>query len=772
MDYLLDLVRGINEYDGSDEKFIILRDMVCSISTKPEIVENSLANELLFVAACKMRTFGYNAMNSNEYLYDGNMEKDGLFHLQNRCIKSLYTTESGLLLDKAQFDIVQRFNSLQKRRLLVSAPTSFGKTFILREILYCNRDNYKNIALIFPTISLLNENYLNFKEFNSKLDMGYTVINSTHKVIKNDSKNILILTPERLLKILNDNPEIEFDFFFMDEIYKIDKIFNDDVTNQANSDRDSVFRIVLYLLAKTVKDYYLAGPYLDGESMQEGLKLFIEGNGIEYIQIDTELVQKYHYPAWNRILRLSNENYRFTNTTKIGKCCEIISLIKSKGWGQTLVYGESKKKVMDLARAVSESVKLNPNEREDRISKFINHLEYRYGHRYQGLNVSGKWTMISTLKNGIGVHHGGFPKYIQNEVLSLYNDELLHTIFSTTSITEGVNTKSENIVFYGKRKGTTPLRVFDIKNINGRAGRYYHHFIGRVFYLEKEIYERLGDSDDGLDYVTFTDKEIPEVDIDNTEYVDLATTNRSIKEERERIANSYGIDESIFTQNRLVDKLTQIKLIELIKSQDIINIQYYVDSCNNIGSFLRNKLLYEILGMFSDIGLVEEYNVARYGKIASDYSRSNGFNILLRFHLDNCDRITEDVIDKAYMNVFSDIRNIVEFKIPKFLTVFGNLLEYVCSSLYEPIDTSEMSMDSIIRFYELGVKTEIGVFLVENGFPIPTVKIMERDLKAYMDNTVDEIVPLYYSDYHEQISQVLDSYEMDLFENIIKNYQG
>ena len=32
------------------------------------------------------------------------------------------------------------------------------------------------------------------------------------------------------------------------------------------------------------------------------------------------------------------------------------------------------------------------------------------------------WSLIQALENGIGIHHGKFPKYVQNEVLRLFND--------------------------------------------------------------------------------------------------------------------------------------------------------------------------------------------------------------------------------------------------------------------------------------------------------------------------------------------------------------
>lgn len=63
------------------------------------------------------------------------------------------------------------------KRMLVSAPTSYGKTFIMREILYLNRHRYKNILLVFPTVALLRENALNMEELNREKKWDIKLLN-------------------------------------------------------------------------------------------------------------------------------------------------------------------------------------------------------------------------------------------------------------------------------------------------------------------------------------------------------------------------------------------------------------------------------------------------------------------------------------------------------------------------------------------------------------------------------------------------------------------
>ena len=66
-------------------------------------------------------------------------------------------TRGGRILHRYQKNVLDMFVAGQSNRFILSAPTSFGKTFIVYEII--KKIRYKNVVLIFPTISLLSENF-------------------------------------------------------------------------------------------------------------------------------------------------------------------------------------------------------------------------------------------------------------------------------------------------------------------------------------------------------------------------------------------------------------------------------------------------------------------------------------------------------------------------------------------------------------------------------------------------------------------------------------
>lgn len=75
------------------------------------------------------------------------------------------------------------------------------------------------------------------------------------------------------------------------------------------------------------------------------------------------------------------------------------------------------------------------------------------------------WSLVQALENGIGIHHGKFPKYVQNEVLRLFNNGDFDYLFCTSTIIEGVNTNAKNVVIINNSVGNTTMTAFALKNI-------------------------------------------------------------------------------------------------------------------------------------------------------------------------------------------------------------------------------------------------------------------------------------------------------------------
>ena len=171
---------------------------------------------------------------------------------------TLYTSDN-ISIHKYQKQVLDLFKNKENRYLL-TASTSFGKTFLVYEII--RKMKYKNIMLIFPSIALLSENIEKIMT-----DKRYISIKQKYKIFTLSEiddladNNLFIYTPERYLSFLDKN-NIKFDFIFIDEIYKIDNEFELDDEIKEN-ERDVAYRLASLFATNINCDLLFAGPYLN-----------------------------------------------------------------------------------------------------------------------------------------------------------------------------------------------------------------------------------------------------------------------------------------------------------------------------------------------------------------------------------------------------------------------------------------------------------------------------------------------------------------------------
>lgn len=789
LDYVNLLLDAINKYNEDDvDSKNRLRDLVCIISENDSVKSDPLIKELLYTASHKMRIFGYNVQNG--FYKQENINEKHISELQalyNQSIVNMYRSKvrNNNILDKSQKSIIDFYQSLDIKRMLISAPTSYGKTFIMREILYLNQEKYKNILLVFPTVALLRENALNMEELNQDKKMGYNVIKSIDREIDCQDRNIFVLTPERAMQLLAQYPNIEIDFFFYDEMYKIDEDYCNDETDDNDEKKNSyaertfldearakTFRICLYLLSKRVKDYYLAGPNLKREKFGKGMQRYIAENNIQVKEIEFEPTKRIMVKAYNKVIDEDYTNLPYIEKPGIVKIhskvndriCDVVNYIEQKGYGATILYCTTPAKANEYATKLAENHQGNVVKNE-RFSEFIEHLKRNY-------NIDGsinEWSFVNVLEMGFGMHHGKMPKYIQKEILDLFNEGIFNLLFCTSTIVEGVNTNAKNMVVLNHSKGTKELTVFDFKNIIGRAGRYYHNFVGRYFLVDKELEKFEHTEDLTLNFVTYDDQELDPVDIDNSEYMDLSDINKNLKHKREEQFKEYLLTNDIYEKNRLIKREYQEILLRFLLNNNILYNKFYryLSYPDILMQFTTYHAMNTVLDIFEKSGLLDATIVRRYKAVSNTYC-NEGFHGLLRYEIDNArgDKVKHKRIDKAYMDAFKTQKDIIEHKIPKILALFETIFSY--ASLLRRKTLDNFSLSNVSRFYETGVKSYIGEQLIEFGFPVDAIKRVEdNNLRLLsMDASASQ---KYILEHLEDIKQLLDSYERGLLDKALKS---
>jgi len=670
---LINTYRLLDSKDSIDYNLCL--SVICHVANINH--KDNMVQQLLYDCIIKYRVFLYNNL-----LIERNANFQPLISAQDVLLQSFYTSnKTNTILTRPQKEI---FNAFQAhRRLVVSAPTSFGKTRIIREII--SHNHYKNIVLIMPTVSLLSEQYQDIK----KNIEGYTLSKSSKVKIDVDRKYILILTPERISAFLEEHPDFKIDFFVMDEIYKIDFKLDDG--------RFRVFSDILYRLAKTTADYYLIGPYISDFSQK-----FRDNFSVKFVKYDVEIVQKDFYSLDN-IKNKGSHNIEQGKVKIIGdKFINLLRIVSQESIdGKFLIYRYQKRYVEETAKKFLETWPVKPH--NDQLVEYLSNT------------VSADWDLISCIKRGGAFHHGAMPRHIQDLIVDEFNDSSKNGIdylFCTTSLTEGINSAAKNVVIYDKKIGTGELlKSLDRKNIEGRAGRFMRHFIGRVFYLEApEDVE--GDTTVGIEYL---DSPNPSIEtLIQLEDSDLSETTRKIKENLYSSLEMNGIPESIVRNNKFVNVDGQIQLINYLRKSNNLDKFYFESSLPNLETSreILSKI-YEFLFTDHDKG--------------KNFDNEVGKSILIQltnyyiYHTPPFKQLLiSDTVTRARESINSRIRYVFdltskyfEFVWPKYLKSFENIYNFVATEKHQ----QNINLDMLVARLEYGTTAPHEIILRDSGLP-------------------------------------------------------
>lgn len=472
---------------------------------------------------------------------------------------------NGTKLHRYQKQVLNQFVSDQRNRYVLTAPTSFGKTYIVYEII--NKLHYQNILLIFPSISLLSENCSKLRTLESFSE--YRMHTLSDEEYLPEEKNIFIFTPERYLSFLDKNKGMQFDFAFVDEVYKIDNSFIIDQETTGENERDIAYRLALDYICNSSNDMMLAGPYmtLPDRMLIEPASFanFAEDNSFNFLQYNEyEIVDKDYERIKGKqayLIENTNINIPIGNIGKPDKIANIITALSTPSENTIIYCGQRAstelyaKSLISNQGAISQ-LKEACKELDQTYNDFILHLELVFG---------SDWVVVKALKNNIGIHHSLIPKYIQKEIISLFNRGIILCLFTTTTITEGVNTTAKNMVVTSVKKGSKPLKQFDAKNIAGRAGRFLQHYVGRVISVDNNFIEIIEGDGDTLNHKNY-DEQSQKTDVDYQITKDKYLSEQDLTEKQriEALVRQSNIPPEVFNAFRVVGAVDKLKLYKEI----------------------------------------------------------------------------------------------------------------------------------------------------------------------------------------------------------------
>ena len=367
--------------------------------------------------------------------------KDKNISLKNVLVREAFTTQIGdeeIIMHGPQAEVFSLLMS--GKSVVLSAPTSFGKSLIIDAVISAGK--FSNIVIIVPTIALIDETR---RRLNKKFSHKYKII--THSTQTVSDKNIYVLTQERALE--NDFIK-EVDFFVIDEFYKL-SLWSD------NTERCALLNEVFYRLYKKCRQFYMLGPNIQGVIGEFNHDVSFEFRKYEFQTVVTE----------------------FHDLT-IHKKEETLTSLCQKIEGQTLIFCSSPPRAYGITSLLNDKLKkVEPSSEALELADWI------------AENYHPDWLLVKSLKNGIGVHHARIPRSIAQYIVQLFNEQKIKFLVCTSTLIEGVNTATKNIICYDNQISGKRIDYFTFNNIAGRSGRMFQHFIGEVYLLSPPPNETL-----------------------------------------------------------------------------------------------------------------------------------------------------------------------------------------------------------------------------------------------------------------------------------------
>ncbi|MFJ2215007.1 DEAD/DEAH box helicase [Streptomyces sp. NPDC101062] len=617
---------------------------------------------------------------------DGLLRKAGLFPYvrpENLSLSDLIAYEAHRPLDYDSDVVFHELQAQVYRRLMsgenviLSAPTSFGKSLVLDALIASGR--FSNIAVVLPTLALIDETRKRLSRFREL----YRIV--THPSQNLGERNLLVMTQERIL----DLPELpDLDLFMIDEFYKLD-------ISRGESDRGILLNQALQRLMATGATFYLAGPNI--ESLATGMPSDFSASFISTsfatVVSDVKVLPK---PAKGAELEA------LTNL------CRGLE-------GPTLIYCSSP----DRARKVAKHLVAQGIGRDS--------PEMLPAADWAAENYHPDWLLCQILPHGIGIHHGKIPRALAQYQVTAFNDGLLNFLVCTSTLIEGVNTSAKNVVIFDHKLNRRNLDFFTFSNIKGRSGRMMRHFVGNVYAFRSPPEEELPSVDVPLysQGNTVPDSLLIQVD-------DRALQPQSRERvERYRVQDDVALE--ILRENSGLDPQNQINLAREVRE----NIHIFGDKISWTGWPEYESLVTcceLIIKFFHPVR-------GRTHGVASPAQLAVRLNLLSRAGGDIKQLISQELIrsdqdpDDAVENVLDFVRFWPGFTFPRLLMAMQGVVRPILMDAgYEECDYSAYAMAAKGLFLPHFVSD-----IEDYGLPAQVaIKLLRRNDRSF--ETIDELL--------------------------------
>ena len=351
--------------------------------------------------------------------------------------------------------------------LIVSAPTSSGKTFIGEMAAVYNGLKGKRSVYLVPLKALAEEKFDSFRKLYEPYDLKIVISTRDHKEfdieLEKGDFEIAIIVYEKFFSLLNSSAK------FLDQI---GVIVIDELQLLSDPSRGSNLELILTKLKMLINRFQLIGlsAVLGKNSLVDK---WLDIDLLQYNRRPVELRTGYlydgvfHYQTYN-----SQENGEevILAQSPAEKSEILISAVSqlAKSGEQSLIFLMDKAKTRTTARHIADNIDLPPAEE---ALEELSHLE---------ATISNE-ELAQVLSAGVAFHHADLTIEERLLVERHFRKGNIRVLVSTTTLAMGVNLPTRNVFIELRKWHSEPgeirpvmidLTKADFENMGGRAGRF------------------------------------------------------------------------------------------------------------------------------------------------------------------------------------------------------------------------------------------------------------------------------------------------------------
>ena len=385
-------------------------------------------------------------------------------------------------------------------------PTSSGKTAISELVIY---DEFKKnhsckILYLAPFRALASELKLSIARSLSNLGVSSkTIYGGNFPTLEEkfaiSEVNLLIATPEKFMAIEDVLPEIFDDFttIICDEGHLLDdetrgfgyELLLSRLKAAEVKNRRFIFISAIIPNISTINNW-LGGD--DNSMMSSNYRptqlefaFLMEMTGrlkAYYLDVNPtkrrpENYQLYKYLSNDEVKIINKDNGK-TNLIKSKKGLSIAVALKAVNSGSVALFAPHKRGASGVEGLAVEAIfQLTYRENVTKPKDYANKEQIFSLKEYFNAIFGGEYLLTRIVDYGILFHHGDLPQGVREIVEDALREEDIRMVICTNTLAEGVNLPIRTMVLHSTKRFNPslsrwePLKIRDLKNLVGRAGR-------------------------------------------------------------------------------------------------------------------------------------------------------------------------------------------------------------------------------------------------------------------------------------------------------------